>query len=1022
MSGFIKLNKFSLIKLYSITNFKQLTVLKPKIMKRLTLLLTLISLLSYLVKAQENGGPYVTDENTVLLMHFDGNATNSADVGNNGVAHGSGVSYESGVHGQALRLDNSTADKQSWIEVPFYDELNIGEEFSIECWFKINSWGENTGGTRSLFRKEGGDRSFDYETILYSENNALQVNIDCIDEEYPHGADAMTTNILELDKWYHLAMYFNFSHQHLYLLIRDENYREIYSSHGYSYTLPETSNGKLMIGFGGWNESYFDGSIDELRISNKYRKYRDDVVSNIEISTLKDSVAPLLVDNWSSTGMWPLNVYYPINEITGVKHPGTICGPTALIRLLHYWGHPRFPAGYFDFIQGDFYWYAYFDSTEYYFDQMPYSWLADAQEEEYSSAAKMAVQASAVTYYYHVGAGAAPFVKILKENYKFNPNLKIVYREEYSKDEWTKIFKNELSHGRPIIIEGTSQRFENGNWAGHYYVCDGFKENLFHTDYSLGNSVWVDIDNFEWGKYHAIVIYAEPDWQDKTLTFEYPKGSEYFQKQTQIEIKWTSSNINTVLLEYSTDAGKNWQTIAENVEASTGKYLWTIPDTVSEEYKVRISDTSDGNIYRRCNTFNVFNKQEIAFDYPQNNTYFQAGTKQPVYWDSEGIKAFKLEYSTGGNWNTLCDSVTSAESLQSFTMPNLTNNSVQLRATNLANNSLFFETEPFRIQQESLIGGVYQTDENTILLMHFEEDVSNEANNNVIPEEKSVEYKIFGENYDLHLGKAFRINNTEEADWHCLWAAHAEELNLGSNWTVETWVKYNEIGTDKTAYPIILNKGESFGIWLDRNEKGFGGYARFNDQSEASFFQNQKLEKGKWYHVAITGNASTRKVSFYVHDEHRKLIYENSRNFPTGHDGTLNHSENDLFIGGVDGGSNIQFDGWLDELRITKETVNYSEMVTNIAENQIPLRFTCYPNPLNQQSVISFSLNENQNVDLSIFDIQGRKICTLLNKNLNAGIHTVPVSNSLPSNGVYICKLTTSDKISTLKIILNSTK
>ncbi len=50
--------------------------------------------------AQENGGPYTPDGNTVLLMHFDGNTTNSANVGNNGIAHGSGVSYATdGVHG-----------------------------------------------------------------------------------------------------------------------------------------------------------------------------------------------------------------------------------------------------------------------------------------------------------------------------------------------------------------------------------------------------------------------------------------------------------------------------------------------------------------------------------------------------------------------------------------------------------------------------------------------------------------------------------------------------------------------------------------------------------------------------------------------------------------------------------------------------------------------------------------------------------------------------------------------------------
>ena len=160
-----------------------------------------------LLTAQENGGPYTPDENTVLLMHFDGDATNSADVGNDGIEHGSGVSYEDGVHGQALRLDNSTGDKQSWIEVPFFDGLNVSSDgIAVECWFKLNSWGENSTGTRFLFRKDGANGPADYEIILWPEGNEGrhgQVNLDCVDEETKNwGADAPIADILELNTWY----------------------------------------------------------------------------------------------------------------------------------------------------------------------------------------------------------------------------------------------------------------------------------------------------------------------------------------------------------------------------------------------------------------------------------------------------------------------------------------------------------------------------------------------------------------------------------------------------------------------------------------------------------------------------------------------------------------------------------------------------------------------------------------------------------------------------------------------------
>ncbi len=172
----------------------------------------------------------MADENTVLLIHFEDNTDNEVIVGNNGIPHGSGVSYETtdGGFGKSLRLDNSTSDKQSWIEVPFYDELNFTEEFSIECWFKLNSWGENPTGRRSLFKKEWQNGMPEYEVRLNSDGKSYQANLDCIDDDQgTWGADAGSADILELNRWYHIAMYYNHAHKSVYCLIRDENYEEI---------------------------------------------------------------------------------------------------------------------------------------------------------------------------------------------------------------------------------------------------------------------------------------------------------------------------------------------------------------------------------------------------------------------------------------------------------------------------------------------------------------------------------------------------------------------------------------------------------------------------------------------------------------------------------------------------------------------------------------------------------------------------------------------------------------------------
>jgi hypothetical protein len=89
-----------------------------------------------------------------------------------------------------------------------------------------------------------------------------------------------------------------------------------------------------------------------------------------------------------------------------------------------------------------------------------------------------------------------------------------------------------------------------------------------------------------------------------------------------------------------------------------------------------------------------------------------------------------------------------------------------------------------------------------------------------------------------------------------------------------------------------------------------------------------------------------------------------------------------------------------------------------IASNKNSIKI--YPNPVTGESVISFQTKTSGKVDLSIFDMQGRKIATLLNEKLHVGRHTIPVSNLLPSSGIYFCKLQTSDGILTKKLIVNA--
>lgn len=78
-----------------------------------------------------------------------------------------------------------------------------------------------------------------------------------------------------------------------------------------------------------------------------------------------------------------------------------------------------------------------------------------------------------------------------------------------------------------------------------------------------------------------------------------------------------------------------------------------------------------------------------------------------------------------------------------------------------------------------------------------------------------------------------------------------------------------------------------------------------------------------------------------------------------------------------------------------------------------------YPNPFNPTTVIEFELTQNQQVDLEVFDMMGKKVRTLLHGELkSAGQHAVSFAARDLASGVYIYRLKAGTKIFTRKLTL----
>lgn len=77
-----------------------------------------------------------------------------------------------------------------------------------------------------------------------------------------------------------------------------------------------------------------------------------------------------------------------------------------------------------------------------------------------------------------------------------------------------------------------------------------------------------------------------------------------------------------------------------------------------------------------------------------------------------------------------------------------------------------------------------------------------------------------------------------------------------------------------------------------------------------------------------------------------------------------------------------------------------------------------YPNPFNPVTKINFSLNKSGIVKLSVFDVQGNFVKSLLNDKKSAGEYSVDFNGSGLSSGVYYYKLEVNGLSETRKMML----
>jgi len=176
------------------------------------------------------------------------------------------------------------------------------------------------------------------------------------------------------------------------------------------------------------------------------------------------------------------------------------------------------------------------------------------------------------------------------------------------------------------------------------------------------------------------------------------------------------------------------------------------------------------------------------------------------------------------------------------------------------------------------------------------------------------------------------------------------------------------------------------------------------------------------YDVRKAGSSDTCNyiATFQVSDKN-EVLFQKSLGF----DPMVIQAMAPLRIGkSTDGDYPPYFPGYFDDIKIYNYSVGGFDAIDD--DNLVPLKYELsqnYPNPFNPTTQIQFEIPENQKVTLTVYDILGRNICTIVNSEMNAGKYTKiwdgrDNSGSEVASGIYFYRLQTDNFVKVRKMVL----
>jgi hypothetical protein len=154
------------------------------------------------------------------------------------------------------------------------------------------------------------------------------------------------------------------------------------------------------------------------------------------------------------------------------------------------------------------------------------------------------------------------------------------------------------------------------------------------------------------------------------ITVKSPDGGEAWSIGILHDITWSSAGaVGNVKIEYRTKPSAAWTTIIAST-ANNGTYAWTVPATVSDSCKVRISDAANNAVLDTSNAVFSIKSPSLTVLSPNGAEKWATTTQHTLTWKTTGIVGnVKIELTTDNTaWNVIVAS-TANDGSYAWTIP-----------------------------------------------------------------------------------------------------------------------------------------------------------------------------------------------------------------------------------------------------------------------------------------------------------------------------------------------------------------